>query len=227
MSTARAQRSAINESIAIPPLGLDGHLAVPAGAAGVVIFAHGSGSSRHSPRNKCVATMLNRAGVGTLLFDLLRPFEAEDRTAVFDIDLLAERLILATRWLRQHTAGTGQEMGYFGASTGAAAALAASVSDGNVKAVVSRGGRPDLADRFLPYVSAPTLLIVGGDDRDVLALNRRAMSLMTCKTELVVIPHASHLFEEAGALDQVADHALRWFQRHFTRNSQSGGGDHV
>ena len=224
---ARAQRSAISESIAIPPLGLDGHLAVPAGAAGIVIFAHGSGSSRHSPRNKCVATMLNRAGVGTLLFDLLRPFEAEDRAAVFDIDLLAERLILATRWLRRHTAGIGLETGYFGASTGAAAALAASASDDNVKAVVSRGGRPDLADRFLPYVSAPTLLIVGGDDHEVLALNRRAMSLMTCETELVVIPHASHLFEEAGALDQVTDHALRWFQRHFTRNGQSGGADRV
>ncbi len=225
---ARAQRSAISESIAIPPLGLDGHLAVPARAAGIVIFAHGSGSGRHSPRNKRVATAFNRAGIGTLLFDLLQPLEAEDRAAVFDIDLLAERLIQATRWLRQHPAAAGLGVGYFGASTGAAAALAASASDDNaVVAVVSRGGRPDLADRFLPYVSAPTLLIVGGDDRDVLALNRRAMSLMTCETELVVIPHASHLFEEAGALDQVTDHALRWFQRHFTRNSQSGGADRV
>lgn len=227
MSTARAQRSATDEIVAIPPLGLDGHLAVPAGAAGIVIFAHGSGSSRHSPRNQCVATVLNRAGVGSLLFDLLRSFEAEDRAAVFDIELLAGRLILATRWLRQHTAGIGLEMGYFGASTGAAAALAASASDNNVRAVVSRGGRPDLAEPFLPYVSAPTLLIVGGDDRDVLALNRRAMSLMTCETELVVIPHASHLFEEAGALDQVTDHALRWFQRHFMRSDPSEGGSRV
>lgn len=224
----RSERPATDEIAVIPPLDLDGHLVVPAAATGIVIFAHGSGSSRHSPRNQRVATALNRAGIGTLLFDLLRPFEAEDRAAVFDIDLLAERLIQATRWLRQHTAGTGLEIGYFGASTGAAAALAASATDDNpVRAVVSRGGRPDLADRFLPYVSAPTLLIVGGDDREVLALNRRAMSRMTCETELVVIPHASHLFEEAGTLDQVTDHARRWFQRHFTRTDPNEGGRRV
>lgn len=225
---ARSERSATDEIAVIPPFGLEGHLVVPADAAGIVIFAHGSGSSRHSPRNQRVATAFNRAGVGTLLFDLLQPLEAEDRAAVFDIDLLAERLIQATRWLRQHPAAAGLEVGYFGASTGAAAALAASASDDNpIMAVVSRGGRPDLADRFLPLVSAPTLLIVGGDDHDVLALNRRAMSRMTCETELVVIPHASHLFEEAGTLDQMTDHALRWFQRHFTRTDQSEGGRRV
>lgn len=223
----RSERLATDKMAVIPPFDLEGHLVVPARAAGIVIFAHGSGSSRHSPRNQRVATVLNRAGVGSLLFDLLRPFEADDRAAVFDIDLLAGRLILATRWLRQYTAGTGLQIGYFGASTGAAAALAASASDDNVRAVVSRGGRPDLAERFLPYVSAPTLLIVGGDDHDVLTLNRRAMSLMTCETELVVIPHANHLFEEAGVLDQVTDHALRWFQRHFMRSDPSEGGSRV
>lgn len=225
---ARTERSATDQIAAIPPFGLDGHLVVPAEAAGIVIFAHGSGSSRHSPRNRRVATAFNRAGIGTLLFDLLQPVEAEDRAAVFDIDLLAERLVLATGWLRRHSAMAGLEVGYFGASTGAAAALAASTSNDNpVCAVVSRGGRPDLADRFLPYVAAPTLLIVGGDDHDVLALNRRAMSRMTCETELAVIPHASHLFEEAGALDQVTGHALRWFQRHFPQPDLSEGGRRV
>lgn len=225
---ARTERSATDEIAVIPPFGLDGHLVVPAEACGIVIFAHGSGSSRHSPRNRSVATAFNRAGIGTLLFDLLRPFEGEDRAAVFDIDLLAGRLVLVTLWLRQHPAIAGLEVGYFGGSTGAAAALAASTSNDNpVCAVVSRGGRPDLADRFLRHVAAPTLLIVGGDDHDVLALNRRAMSRMTCETELVVIPHASHLFEEAGTLDQVTGHALRWFQRHFPRHGLSGGGSYV
>lgn len=225
---ARSERSATDEMAVIPPFDLEGHLVVPAHAAGIVIFAHGSGSSRHSPRNQRVATAFHRAGIGTLLFDLLRPSEAEDRAAVFDIDLLAERLILATRWLRRHRAATGLEIGYFGASTGAAAALAASASDDNpISAVVSRGGRPDLADRFLPHVSAPTLLIVGGDDHEVLALNRRAIIRMTCEADLVVIPHASHLFEEAGTMEQVTDHALRWFQRHFPRPSRSEGGSRV
>lgn len=222
----RLETAAINETVAIPPFGLDAHLVVPAGATGVVVFAHGSGSSRHSPRNKFVATALNRADIGTLLFDLLTPSEAEDRVAVFDIDLLAGRLILATRWLLQRTEMVALEIGYFGASTGAAAALVAAASESSlVKAVVSRGGRPDLADRFLPHVTAPTLLIVGGNDRDVLVLNRRAMARMTCKTELAVVPNAGHLFEEAGALDLVIGHALAWFQQHFRRPRQ--GGCHV
>lgn len=217
---------AIDETAAIPPFGLEAHLVVPKGAIGVVIFAHGSGSSRHSPRNRFVATALNDAGIGTLLFDLLTPLEAEDRALVFDIDLLAERLILATRWLRQRSERAALEIGYFGASTGAAAALVAAASEGSqVRAVVSRGGRPDLADRFLPRVKAPTLLIVGGNDREVLTLNRHAMARMTCETMLTVVPHASHLFEEAGALDLVIGHALSWFQQHFRQSGQ--GGCHV
>ncbi|MCW0234803.1 MAG: alpha/beta hydrolase [Ferrovibrio sp.] len=221
-----SQPVTIDEIAAIPPFGLDAHLVVPGQATGIVLFAHGSGSSRHSPRNTFVAHALTQAGIGTLLFDLLTPAEAEDRAMVFDVALLAERLVLATRWLLQRMDRVPLEIGYFGASTGAAAALIAAASESSlVKAVVSRGGRPDLANRFLPHVRAPTLLIVGGDDRDVLALNRRALARMTCRTALQIVPNAGHLFEEPGALDQVIDGARSWFRQNFRKPGT--GGSHV
>ncbi|MCK7624813.1 phosphoribosyltransferase [Streptomyces sp. RS10V-4] len=185
---------------------------VPGGP--VVMFAHGSGSSRHSPRNRAVAAELNRAGLGTLLFDLLTPAEEANRANVFDIETLARRLADATRWLRDREPGP---IGYFGASTGAAAALrAAAYPDADVGAVVSRGGRPDLAGRsLLGSVQAPTLLIVGGADTLVLDLNRQAQSALTCENRLEIVPGATHLFEEPGALDQVSALATDWFTRHF------------
>lgn len=191
---------------------LAGELALPEGTAAVVMFAHGSGSSRHSPRNRSVATALNAAGLGTLLFDLLTGPEAADRRNVFDIEVLADRLAGATRWLRTRTAGP---LGYFGASTGAAAALWAASSAGpEVGAVVSRGGRPDLAGSRLPGVRAPTLLIVGGRDTTVLDLNRQAESALRCECRLVVVPGATHLFEEPGALEEVSALARDWFTLH-------------
>lgn len=192
---------------------LPGTLVVPQAVEGAVVFAHGSGSSRLSPRNRQVASWLHEAGLATLLFDLLTPEEADDRANVFDIDLLAGRLEAATAWLRSD-AGLGRALpvGYFGASTGAAAALvaAAKLAD-EVRAVVSRGGRPDLAGSHLPEVRAPTLLIVGGSDEQVLALNREAMARMSAEVELVVVPGATHLFEEPGTLEQAGDHAKAWF----------------
>jgi putative phosphoribosyl transferase len=193
-------------------LRLAGDLTVPEGAGAIVMFAHGSGSSRHSPRNRSVAAALNRAGLGTLLFDLLTPAEEANRANVFDIETLARRLADATEWLR------GREsvpIGYFGASTGAAAALRAAASgESDVGAVVSRGGRPDLAGPRLADVRAPTLLIVGGDDTMVLDLNRQAQAELRCENRLEVVPGATHLFEEPGALDEVADLARDWFNRH-------------
>ncbi len=191
-----------------------GDLALPGPAHGVVVFAHGSGSSRHSPRNRSVAHRLNRAGFATLLLDLLTPAEELDRERVFDIPLLAERLAAATRWLATEPETARLPIGYFGASTGAAAALRAAAGAPAVRAVVSRGGRPDLAGEHLPRVQAPTLLIVGGDDDVVLRLNRDAAAALRCPTELAVIPGATHLFEEPGALEQVADLAVGWFLRH-------------
>lgn len=195
-------------------VGLAGDLTLPEGAGAVVLFAHGSGSSRHSPRNRSVATALNRAGLGTLLFDLLTPVEEADRANVFDITTLSERLGGATRWLR------GREslpIGYFGASTGAAAALrAASEVDSGVGAVVSRGGRPDLAGADLSAVRAPTLLIVGGNDNTVIDLNRQAQAALHCENRLEIVPGATHLFEEPGALEEVADLARDWFTEHLT-----------
>ncbi|UQA92244.1 phosphoribosyltransferase family protein [Streptomyces halobius] len=191
---------------------LAGDLTLPENAGAVVMFAHGSGSSRHSPRNRLVARALNRAGLGTLLFDLLTPVEEADRANVFDIETLALRLADATDWLG---ARVSIPIGYFGASTGAAAALrAAAVPDSRVGAVVSRGGRPDLAGAGLGDVRAPTLLIVGGDDTLVLDLNRQAQAQLRCENDLKVIPGATHLFEEPGALDDVADLARDWFDRH-------------
>jgi putative phosphoribosyl transferase len=196
-------------------LSLEGSLFVPEAALGVVLFAHGSGSSRHSPRNTFVAHVLQRAGIGTLLLDLLTPQEDDVRGMRFDIDLLTERLIGAAGWLRAQREGRDLRLGFFGASTGAAAALdAAATPDSGVAAVVSRGGRPDLATR-LAEVTAPTLLIVGGLDGDVLRLNREALERLRCEKALTIVPGATHLFEEPGTLDQVAHLAAGWFVRHF------------
>jgi putative phosphoribosyl transferase len=194
---------------------LPGLLSMPAGAAGVVVFAHGSGSSRHSSRNRYVASVLNQAGLGTLLFDLLTADEELDRDNVFDIGLLARRLEAATAWLASQPATAGLPAGYFGASTGAAAALlAAAKPAADIAAVVSRGGRPDLAGPPLRLVRAPTLLIVGGNDHAVLGLNRAAQAELRCENELVVIPGATHLFEEPGTLAAAARLASDWLSSH-------------
>ncbi len=194
---------------------LEGDLTVPAGAHGLVAFAHGSGSSRHSPRNRHVADLLVARGLATLLLDLLTPEEEHDRRNVFDVGLLAARLRAATAWATDEPATAGLPIGYFGASTGAGAALiAASEADAGVRAVVSRGGRPDLAGSALRAVRAPVLLIVGGADRLVLELNREAQAAIRAPCELAVVPRATHLFEEPGALDEVARLAADWFLRH-------------
>jgi putative phosphoribosyl transferase len=201
---------------------LEGNLTLPEEARGIVLFAHGSGSSRLSPRNRYVARILNEAKLATLLVDLLTPEEEaiDVRTAHlrFDIGLLAERLVGAADWLVQHPDTNQLRIGYFGASTGAAAALmAAVVRPDVVGAVVSRGGRPDLAGRALAQVRAPTLLIVGGHDVEVLDLNRAALAQLRAEKDLVIVPGATHLFEEPGALDQVARLARDWFERHLKR----------
>ena len=197
---------------------LAGYLTVPENAPGIVVFAHGSGSSRHSPRNRYVAGVLNEAGLGTLLFDLLTPGEEADRADVFDIGLLAGRLAEVTRWLRAQPRAAHAAIGYFGASTGAAAALRAAAEPGaGIAAVVSRGGRPDLARPRLAAVTAPTLLIVGGRDEVVLDLNQRAQAELRCENGLAVVPGATHLFEEPGTLDAAAGLARDWFLSHLTR----------
>lgn len=194
---------------------LPGILGLPASMTGVVLFAHGSGSGRLSPRNTFVAHTLQEGGLATLLLDLLEEEEAEDRRKVFDIDLLADRLLAATEWLTQEPATQGLQVGYFGASTGAGAALqAAARAPESVAAVVSRGGRPDLAMPFLPMVKAPTLLIVGGHDFPVIQMNQEALAQLICPKELVIVPGATHLFEEPGTLEEVAGLALRWFVRY-------------
>ncbi|TAJ23303.1 MAG: alpha/beta hydrolase [Nitrospirae bacterium] len=192
-----------------------GDLGLPEQPAGVVLFAHGSGSGRLSPRNRFVARTLLEGGLATLLLDLLEEREAEDRRKVFDIDLLADRLLAAAEWLSRNPATQGLRLGYFGASTGAGAALqAAARSPASVAAVVSRGGRPDLAAPYLPQVTAPTLLIVGGEDVPVIQMNEEALALLTCPKKLVIVPGATHLFEEPGTLEQVADLAKRWFLKY-------------
>lgn len=197
------------------PVRLPGHLYVPQAAAGIVVFAHGSGSSRHSPRNQFVASVLGQAGLGTLLFDLLTNDEERDRSTVFDISLLAGRLRDATRWLRAQEAAGQAPIGYFGASTGAGAALWAAAEPGtDISAIVSRGGRPDLAAPRLASVRAPTLLIVGGQDDLVLDLNRHVLEQLPAGSRLAVVPGATHLFEEPGALEQVAALAADWFTDH-------------
>jgi dienelactone hydrolase len=197
---------------------LVGDLARPAAARGVVLFAHGSGSSRHSPRNRAVARVLRSSGLATLLIDLLtRDEEAEDAATGhlrFDIALLARRLVAVTDWLHEEPATARLPVGYFGASTGGGAALVAAAERSEIFAVVSRGGRPDLAGPALPRVSAPTLLIVGGDDVPVIAMNRAAAARMRAEVRIEIVPGASHLFEEPGALERVAALAARWFEDH-------------
>ena len=196
---------------------LPGDLTLPPRATGLVIFAHGSGSSRLSRRNRWVAQALNGRGLATLLFDLLAPEEEAERANVFDIRLLVNRLLAATRWADQAAEVGRLPVGYFGASTGAAAALcaAAELGDG-ISAVVSRGGRPDLAEERLGDVTAPTLLIVGGNDWTVLELNEQAASLLNCPHELAIVPDATHLFEEPGTLERVAELAGEWLEKHLT-----------
>lgn len=194
---------------------LPGRLVMPGGAAGLVAFVHGSGSSRHSPRNRYVANVLHETGLGTLLFDLLTPAEERDRGNVFDIELLASRLLDAIRWLGAQAATAYARIGLFGASTGAGAALWAAAEPGfDVAAVVSRGGRPDLAAPRLSRVIAPTLLIVGGYDQEVLRLNRAADSMLRCEHRVAVVPGATHLFEEPGTLRVAAELARDWFVAH-------------
>lgn len=203
-----------DEEILVPvgQVSVAGHLTIPQHPTGVVVFAHGSGSSRHSPRNQYVARVLNDAGLGTVLFDLLTPQEERDRANVFDIALLASRLVDITVWLAGQPETAPLPVGYFGASTGAGAALAAAAHPGvKVAAVVSRGGRPDLAGESLRDVQAPTLLIVGGRDEAVLSLNRQARAAIPAECKIAIVPGATHLFEEPGALEQVAMLARGWF----------------
>ncbi|MDP2020560.1 MAG: dienelactone hydrolase family protein [Hydrogenophaga sp.] len=207
--------SILNEAVVLQESSLQGDLAVPARARGLVLFAHGSGSSRLSERNRWVARALQRQGLATLLFDLLTPDEAQDRRKVFDIVLLGQRVQEALRWARQRANTSCLPVCLFGASTGAAAALVAAADrPQDIAAVVSRGGRPDLAQGQLPRVQAPTLLIVGGDDVDVLELNHWALGQLRCAKRLEVVPGATHLFEEPGALESVAALATEWFLTH-------------
>jgi dienelactone hydrolase len=198
---------------------LSGNLDIPEGAAGLVVFAHGSGSSRHSPRNQFVARTLNNAGLGTLLFDLLtqdeEAIDMQTRELRFNIRLLAERLVHATKWAKQQEQTRDLRIGYFGSSTGGAAALVAAAGNPQaVGAVVSRGGRPDLAGEALPKVQAPTLLIVGSNDDIVIELNEQARDKMSCEVKLEIVQGATHLFEEPGALEKVAKLASDWFVKH-------------
>lgn len=210
---------------------LEGNLVVPEGAVMIVLFVHGSGSSRHSPRNQFVAQVLNRSGLATLLFDLFTPEEEiEDMHTArlrFNIGLLAGRLVQATQWTRDQRSTSDLRIGYFGSSTGGAAALvAAAERPHDISAVVSRGGRPDLAGDALARVQAPTLLIVGGHDKVVLELNKQAQQKMRCEVKLVIIREATHLFEEPGALDRVAELASNWFRHHATEQPKYVAQDH-
>jgi predicted phosphoribosyltransferase/dienelactone hydrolase len=215
--TRDAANQAVDHDVEVlsDAVALEGHITIPAHASGIALFAHGSGSSARSPRNRFVADRLHDVGIGTLLFDLLTPREADDRANVFDIELLARRLGGATEWMRELRPGGIDALGYFGASTGAAAALQAAADPTlRIGAVVSRGGRVDLAVEYLDAVTAPTLMIVGGADTEVLQLNRAAARRLRCPNEVVVVPGASHLFEEPGALDAVAGLASQWFAKH-------------
>ena len=212
------QLEGILQEVLIGPFGLRGMLAVPADATGLVIFAHGSGSGRLSPRNNYVAEALRKTGCATLLLDLLTPAEEANRANVFDIALLAERLTSAAAWASRQLALQDQPIGYFGASTGAGAALVAATFEGpEIAAIVSRGGRPDLAGDSLPLVRAPTLLLVGSLDGPVIGLNREAYASLQAPKELIIIDGASHLFEEPGTLDQVIAHASHWFAGWFAK----------
>lgn len=213
--------STLTHDISVMPRGLPGFLTLPEAATGIVVFAHGSGSSRLSPRNQHVAQGLNKAGLATLLFDLLLPEEADDRRNVFNIPLLATRLEEALNWLNGSKAGR-LSVGLFGASTGAAAALVAAARHADeVRAVVSRGGRPDLAATALVRVKAPTLLIVGGYDDEVIRLNEAALAELHCEKRLEIVPGATHLFEEHGTLDAVIELATAWFVRFLGKGSET------
>ncbi len=221
MATSADKSSSARQMVEIPSgsLRLSGELTIPVDALGVVLFAHGSGSSRHSPRNRYVARILCDAKIGTLLFDLLsldeEAVDASTGELRFDIGLLARRLEEATHWLRRQSKFGRLPVGYFGASTGGGAALVAAAALGDdVRAVVSRGGRPDLAGDALGAVRAPTLLLVGGLDGPVIRMNQEAFARLSCTKELTIIPNATHLFEEPGTLEAVAQHAAAWFGRH-------------
>jgi putative phosphoribosyl transferase len=207
---ARAEQVEIASDSAV----LEGILTIPVGAREIVLFARGSGSSRLSPRNSYVAGALQRGAIGTLLFDPLTEDEASDRKNVFDVDLLAHRVIDATKWLRRREGADRYVIGYFGASTGAAAALIAAAEDPSISAVVSGGGRPDLAMRWLDQVKAPTALIVGGEDTGVIGMNQAALRRLKCEKALEIVPGATHLFEEPGTLEKVLRLATDWFQLH-------------
>lgn len=227
MNIIESQAEAVNKSvhIIVGNVVLEGELKIPANAPGVVLFAHGSGSSRHSPRNQFVAGVIREAGIGTLLFDLLTHDE-ERQDAVsgalrFDIGLLAKRLIGVTRWLDKQPETKGLKVGYFGASTGGGAALVAAAELGDrISAVVSRGGRPDLAGDSLPGVKSPTLLVVGGHDEMVICLNDDAFEKLQCEKDFRIVPGATHLFEEPGKLEQVAQISANWFQTHMAHNDE-------
>ena len=210
----------VTQDIQIGPNHLGGILTVPDKARGLIIFAHGSGSSRHSPRNAHAARSFEQLGFATMLFDLLTEQEAGDRRNVFDIPLLASRVVMAIEWARKQAVLKDLAIGLFGASTGGGAALAAAASTPHVRAVVSRGGRPDLAGKALPHVRAPTLLVVGGNDRQVLTLNEDAAAQMVCERHITVVPNAGHLFEEPGTLDRVLAVSGSWFLKHLTVNER-------
>ena len=216
------------QAVKIAPHGLSGDLVVPERAEGIVLFAHGSGSGRHSPRNQYVAGILQQGMLATLLLDLLTDAEEqvdlESSRLRFDIGLLARRLLEATDWLQQEATTRDMSVGYFGASTGAGAALVAAADRPSlINGIVSRGGRPDLAGSALPRVKAPTLLVVGSKDRQVVDLNRMALTKLRCEKRLSIVPGATHLFEEPGTLEQVAIQARDWFQRNLKHEVQYGG----
>lgn len=214
VNSTKAKEMAIK--ITIGETELEAILGLPSELKGVVLFAHGSGSGRFSPRNNFVARVLQDSGIATLLADLLEESEASDRSKVFDIGLLAERLLANAKYIRNRADTKGLPLGYFGASTGAAAALQAAAREPErVGAVVSRGGRPDLAFSELPLVHAPTLLIIGGEDTPVIPLNRSAFDQLRCEKNMVIVPGATHLFEEPGALEKVAELARDWFLKYF------------
>ena len=224
MQVARKRKveRALDVHIPVDQVTLDGELKIPAGATGVVLFAHGSGSSRHGPRNQFVARAIREAGVGTLLFDLLtRDEESIDIYTGhlrFDIKMLARRLVAASNWLLFRKEGRGLRLGYFGSSTGGGAALVAAAElNGKVDAVVSRGGRPDLAGESLKLVTSPTLLIVGSLDYPVIEMNRDALAQLTCAKKMEIVPGATHLFEEPGTLEKVAELASDWFARYLVK----------
>lgn len=215
--------------IPVDDVTLKGDIGMPDNAKGFIIFSHGSGSSRLSPRNKFVASLLKESGFGTLLFDLLTPHEDQNYDMRFNIELLTNRLITVTRWMKSQEEFKQYPIGYFGSSTGAASALRAAAELGSdmIKAVVSRGGRPDLAEEKLKLVKSPTLLLVGGLDTEVIKLNKYALEKMSCKKKLTIIPGASHLFEEAGKLEEVTLHANEWFLTYIYRYQKDAEKDFI